>query len=50
MKSSNLKTRDDRQVSCFGIVEFNMPVYVQVEIGFIGLRLQRAIWTLVVSI
>ena len=26
MKKSNLKAREDRQVSCFGIVEFNKPV------------------------
>lgn len=26
MKNSNLKAREDSQVSCFGIVEFNKPV------------------------
>ena len=26
MKNSNLKAREDRQVSCFEIVEFNKPV------------------------
>lgn len=36
MKKSNLKARKDRQVSCLGIVEFHLPVYIQVEIGFTG--------------
>lgn len=40
MKSS-LKPREDRQMSCFGIVEFNLLVYIQVEIGFTGLKLSR---------
>lgn len=43
MQKSNLKAREDRQVSCLGIVEFHLPVYIQLEIGFSRSRLRRAI-------
>lgn len=49
MKKSNVRAREDRKVSCFGTVQSAMLVYIQVEIGFVGLRLQRATWTMVVS-